>query len=295
MFEEFTEESPLLAALGRWLRPCGDGDWVPPRRPIARRELDRSLLFTEMVTECAAAGQLPVKWLAQFHGPIASRISQLASHLTDAEGGDLLDASPGAAEWYRCWLQAHGSDELQVGDTVCVLGSTGGWRKLNRMRPAFKPKPSAALSQARNWIIEGLEPVSSPRVPALPLLCAAGLEVKGSLEHLDCLPLDRGALLRKVASHGLRGGGLTWRDVKWALARHRELPGKDWRERARTDTTLFYPPEVVSRLGRSWRDTLPSDTQAVAWEGGGVLLPHYRWRGACGTDWWDKSCRKYAS
>ena len=295
MFEEFTEESPLLDALGRWLRPCVTGDWVAPRQPLQRREVHRHTLFTEMVTECAAAGQLPIEWLAQFTGPISSRITQLAAHLTDSEGDAGLEVGPEAASWYRSWLQAHGTDEIQVGDSVCVLGSSRGWRKLNRMRPSFKAKRSASSSRSRNWVIEGLEPVSPRPVPALPLLCAAGLEVAGNLDHLDCIALSRAALLRKVASHGLRGGGLTWQDVKWALARLRELPGADWRERARTDPSLLYRPDVVRRLGRSWRETLPTDTQGVAWEGGGVLLPHYRWRGASPTDWWDQRCRRYAS
>lgn len=295
VYTEFHHPNPFLDCLGRWLAVDPEGEWIPPRNFQSQEVLEEAGLTKELVQECSKSGQLPLELLAPYPGPLPGRIEALASDLSEDASQLPATLTLETRQWVRAFFIGRGLDDLKLGTgEICLVGSSAGWRKLNRLRPTYRPR-AATPFVPRTWVVENLEPLPPASIPALPILSAVGLEVRGSVDHLECLEIERSEILRSVATHGLRGGAIRWHDVRWALARHREAPGPDWRERARRDEGLLFPATRIQQLSRSWRPTMPRGLQAIRWDGGGILLPHYRWRGLDPTDWWDQSCRKYAS
>ena len=179
-----------------------------------------------------------------------------------------------------------------------LLGS--GWQRINRPKPACS-RGTGPQSHASSKL-GNRKPSAAPPAPGpspTPSCVLRAWRYEGDLTHLVCLraPAPQ-SLVRQIASHGLREArgspGTTFvgpsRDTG-------KLPGRDWRERARTRPwTCLFPPVRPSWLSvETGGNPCPLRLQAVAWEGGGILLPHYRWRGASETEWWDTRCRKYAS
>ena len=111
MYEEFQEPSPLLNALGRWLRPSPEGEWLPPRQARDRRVISRPALLEEFLLESAQAAQLPIRLLATYTGPLAQ-------------------APPGARR--RIWLEREGDLDPETaggsGELVPLLVASAGAR-----------------------------------------------------------------------------------------------------------------------------------------------------------------------